>query len=206
MFEQGKRLKQARELTHINRTLFSARHKISINSMNAWETGQTRFSEDKAHLLCQALAADGVVTSVDWLMTGVGDEPHTQNLAKKDDKACMTEDNIINREIALIKQYYAPCFIYTVHDDSCLPLYQPHDVVGGMLLAEPTLDKLRGQICIVELMNNAKVIRRIDDYKDGNVWCLSIVNPQSQLSNQQVVELKLKSIAPIIWFRRPVQR
>ena len=65
MSEQSQRLKQARELTLINRTLFCARHKISINSMNAWETGQTRFSDDKAHLLAQALAKDGVMVSAE---------------------------------------------------------------------------------------------------------------------------------------------
>ena len=206
MSEQIQRLKQARELTLINRTLFCARHNISINSMNAWETGQTRFSEDKAQLLAQALAKAGVRVSAEWLMTGVGDEPVVQNIALEDVKAYTTEDDIIGHEIALIKQHYQPCFIYTIHDDSCLPLYQPHDVVGGMLLAEPILEKLKGQICIVELMNNAKVIRRIDDYKGDNVWCLSVINSQSQLSNQQVVDLQLKAIAPIIWFRRPVQR
>ena len=206
MLTPGKRLKMARELTHINRTVFCQRHKISINSMNAWETDQIRFSDAKASMLCQTLSQEGVHITLSWLLTGIGDDPQYKNTSVFHKQGGHSaEDDHIWLEISRLKQHYGHCIVYTVNDDSCMPFYKPGDVVAGVAHEKPTIIDLYHQFCIIELINSAKVIRRIDGWHEDNLWQVSCINKDSQLSNQNNTELELKSIVPIIWFRRKIQ-
>lgn len=206
MLTPGKRLKMARELTNISRTLFCQRHKISLNSMNAWETDHARFSEEKANLLCETLEQDGVIVNKEWLITGQGDVPYFKDVATRNRETSFgAEDDEIRFEANRLKHFYGQCFIYHIHDDSAMPFYQPGDIVGGVPINQPIFEHIKGQLCIVELINGAKVIRRIDDYKADDSWNVSCINIYSQIANQQNVNLKLKAIAPIIWFRRKIQ-
>jgi transcriptional regulator with XRE-family HTH domain len=199
----GDRLRDARDLTGLMRTAFCRKHGLNIHSMNAWETNLSKFSEKSAQKICDALLREGVDTSVSWIMDGLGEKPVHTPTSRQLEYGSAQEESEIWREMARFKHYYPDALTMTLTDDSCLPLYRPGDFLGGVAGAL-TLESLVGQLCLMNLDNDCKVIRIIESVGGENTVTARCLNEHSQIIHQKSDTFKIQSAAPITWFRRRV--
>lgn len=198
----GDRLREVRDLTGLMRTAFCRKHGLNIHSMNAWETNLSKFSEKSAQKICEALAREGVETSVSWIMEGIGEKPIHTPLSRQLDPQPAQEEEEIWREMTRFKHYYPDAIMLTLTDDSCLPLYRPGDFLGGV--ARTNVESLVGQLCLINLENDCKVIRIVESISGENTITARCLNENSQIIHQKSDTFKIQSVAPITWFRRRV--
>src|SRR3989344_9374349 len=78
----GDRLRRARILAGIaTRREFEKKYQISANTLQGWEQGKNPLSKKGAKRVIEALKAEGLMCSLEWLMHGSGVPPRPFEIA-----------------------------------------------------------------------------------------------------------------------------
>lgn len=151
--EAASRLKQARSLIMLPRTILARKHKISPNSLAAWENGTSSFSQEVAENLASILEKEGIKVSSDWIMSGKGNEPKVSNLNFNHNfsqPAISDGEEFIWRATFSFKEFYKDCLTLIMHDDTALPFYRPGDHIGGKVIKEDKIPFIEDEPLIVD--------------------------------------------------------
>jgi transcriptional regulator with XRE-family HTH domain len=171
--ERGKRLKQLRGLTGLNREQFAQKATVSKTSISIWEHGREGgLSKAGAQKVICAAQDLGVICDTDWLLSGLGASPH---LAAQPPKIILPATVTINREqeIAAFLQTYDDAVVIEIVDNDCLPAYRKGDKVGGLWsqvqseslnFTEDYIVEVEGQLTIKKIANNNDSVSHYDLY------------------------------------------
>jgi transcriptional regulator with XRE-family HTH domain len=71
----GKRIRQARLLSELERKDLEQMYGISHNAMNSWENAKKKISPISVVKLCKAFREERWVVTPEWIYTGKGEKP-----------------------------------------------------------------------------------------------------------------------------------
>lgn len=210
----GERLRRARILAGIStRREFEERYSISANTLQGWEQGKNPLSKKGAKRIVEALKNEGLMCSLEWLLTGDGipprafemnrDIPADTDFANMLDKMDLQEEKAIYQELQAFKTNNPNPIIITISDDTMQPQYREGDYVAGIRLTKPEdIAKHLGEPCIVELVDHTILARHLHaDIKPG-CYTLSCTNFRSKQAPLTISNAQIISAAPILWHRR----
>ena len=200
------RLRYARELTGLSRTLFCKKYDLSHSSLAQWEQGVKNFSKNAAKRIAECLLERGVQVAPEWLLTGEGPEPTTMDLKvfQSDNLGKLSfvdEEQLIWREASAFKNYYKESLTLHINDDTAYPHYVPGDFVGGKIISENELPLYENKPLLVKCEGVIK-LRIVEQGSKPGLYTLTCLN-QSTLWDKPILKnIKIEQVAPIIWFRR----
>lgn len=215
----GERLRRARILAGITtRREFEKKYRISANTLQGWEQGKNPLSKKGAKRIIEALKAEGVICSLEWLMSGAGVPPRQFEINNQDIVSAHDFENFLNhlnlqeeqaiyQELQSFKSHNPNPIIITVPDDAMMPQFHSGDYIGGIRLnkAEDIAAHL-GEACIVELADHTILPRYIHADSELGTYTLSCTNFQSKAAPLNIFNVRIISAAPILWHRRKLKR
>jgi transcriptional regulator with XRE-family HTH domain len=201
------RLKYARELTGLSRTLFCKISNLSLSSVSHWENGEQKYSRQAAEQLTKSLKERGIQVSVEWLMEGVGHEPRAFNEQKDNQStfnvsAVLDEEEFIWRESTAFAKFYKDCLVHIIPDDSSFPLYKPRDHIGGKIIPQEAISLFKADPFIVELEDGSIMLRYLEETSKVGIYHLRSINQATVMTKPLIKNVRIKHAAPVIWFRR----
>ena len=213
----GERLRRARMLAGITtRREFEIRHKISANTLQGWEQDKNPLSDKGARRVVDALKAEGLFCSVEWLTHGTGMPPRPYEMLNaglsepvRVDKTLtdmnLREEQSIYQETQLFKQLNPNSIVINITDDAMEPYLSTGDYVGGVQLYEANINKYLGSICILELENNLILTRYLHAGTKDGLYIASCTNHKTRANVPlNLYNIKVVSAAPILWHRKKI--
>lgn len=211
----GERLRRARVLAGLaTRREFEAKYRISANTLQGWEQGKNPLSEKGAKRVVEAFNNEGLLCTLEWLLYGTGMPPRpyemlrmgvntnlkrlTQNLEQLN----LEEEERIYRETQLFREQYQGSIVLSIVDDSMLPYFKEGDHVGGVQVPNQDMHHYLNELCILELENNVILPRLLQKGSRDDVYTVSCTNPTSKSAPLNLIDVKIISVAPIIWHRK----
>lgn len=209
----GLRLKKARLMAGFTRQALESKYGISVNTLQAWESAKSPLSFKGANKIIQALQDSGLECSIDWLLHGIGPSPRLNDeinipgmfsLQKQQNNNQLNwdDESAILREVECFRTSNLNSIVSIVTDDSMLPIYFIGDYVGGKRKTTETFDKYIGINCLIETIEGMTIIRRLERGNAHSLYTLSCINPNTTVPSPVLYNVKIISIAPIIWHRR----
>ena len=210
----GDRVKRARILAGITtRKQFEKKHDISANTLQGWEQGKNPLSKKGAHRIVESLKQEGLICSVEWLLTGNGMPPrsyeslHSGIEATTLDNQTLVEQNLkeeelIYKEVQLFKQNNPNAIVISITDNAMEPYFTCGDYLGGIRVTNTKIDQYINQLCIVELENNLILPRFLQKSPTEGRYTVSSTNPKATTPPLNYYNTKVIAIAPIIWQRK----
>jgi transcriptional regulator with XRE-family HTH domain len=211
--EVGSRIASLRILAGITREEFCRKYNINEYTLQAWELGRNKMRKQAAEKLCIALAAEkDIICTVDWIYYGKGLSPYcrsnnseTKLLIKKVDDE--NPENLRDQEMIL---HYESDFFKRLHalsspvvviseDNAMYPLYEKGDYLGGLPVPGEYIDRLHGEVCIIETSFQVYEVRRF--LKGEGCFVLVPLNPEFKMITLE----SIKGIFEIIWHRKHPQ-
>jgi transcriptional regulator with XRE-family HTH domain len=209
---KAERLLQLRKLAKLSRNDAAQMAGVSVYTYKGWENA--RFGgipQRRAALLVDMYQAEGIKSSVDWIMQGTGEPPNKllcyQYTIFKDTIANPANQSPKNIEQLRIKaeleffcnNYSWETMSLTVPDDAMEPYFLQGDLVAGTKTSNTDFEKMNGSNCIVRTKNNKILLRQIHKSKTKDLFTLLCLNRKHQLALHDV---ELVDIAPVIWIRK----
>jgi transcriptional regulator with XRE-family HTH domain len=213
----GDRLRRARILAGIStRREFEKKYQISANTLQGWEQGKNPLSKKGAKRIIEALKIEGLICSLEWLMSGAGVPPRpfemTHNTFAPADmenffaQLSLHEEQAIYQELQTFKTHNPNAIIITISDDTMEPQFHADDYVGGIRFSKPEdIAQYVGQACIVELADHTILPRYLHADETGN-YTLSCTNFQSKNPPLNIFNARILSAAPILWHRKKLMK
>jgi len=210
----GDRLRRARILAGIStRREFEKKYSVSANTLQGWEQGKNPLSKKGAKRVIEALKAEGLICSMEWLMHGAGMPPRPFEMlgpgaSSSELEAALTttslqEEQAIYEELQTFKKHNPNPIIITVSDDTMEPQYHAGDYIAGTRLCQPEeIHPYFGQACIIELTDHTILPRYLHPGSEPDTYTLSCTNYQSKSTPLNIFNAKVISVAPILWHRR----
>lgn len=212
----GERLRRARVLAGIaTRREFEKKYQVSANTLQGWEQGKNPLSKKGARRIIEALKAEGLICSMEWLIHGNGMPPRpfemihpNATLSENDMENALSQTNLqeeqaIYEELQTFKTHNADPIIITISDDTMSPQYRVGDYVGGTRICNLSdIAAYFGQACIIELADHAILPRYVHPGTEPETVTLSCTNYQSKNPPLNIFNAKIISAAPILWHRR----
>ena len=212
----GDRLRRARILAGIaTRREFEKKYQISANTLQGWEQGKNPLSKKGARRIIEALKTEGLICSMEWLMNGAGMPPRPFEMVNPGfissdndmenalTKANLHEEQAIYEELQAFKAHNPNPIIITISDDTMEPQYHSGDYIAGTRICNPSeMVIYYGQACIVELEDHTIMPRYVHPGTEPGTVTLSCTNYQSKNPPLNIFNIKVISIAPILWHRR----
>lgn len=215
----GERLRRARILAGIStRREFEKKYQISANTLQGWEQGKNPLSKKGAKRIIEALKAEGLICSLEWLIHGTGVPPRafemTNNVLTSSadmenffNQVNLQEEQAIYQELQTFKSNNNNAIIITISDDAMEPQFRAGDYVGGVRLSRSEDIQLYcGQPCIVELADHTIIPRTVHVDVETGGYTLSCTNFQSKNPPLNIFNAKVLSAAPILWHRKKLVR
>ena len=210
----GFRIDLAFKVAQSNIDTFCLRHNIPRSTLFAWKRGITPLSYKGAERLVKAFKNDDIICTTDWFLEGKGLPPrtlkevHQGTLPAFDDyKMDQDFDETLDEEIKLLKeieyfcQMYANSKVLLVTDDGMMPTISPGDYVAGLTVAANEIQTALHKICLVELLNDQILVRYLSQGSQEGCYTLSCLNPRTCVPLPTLFDIKVKSVAPIVWVR-----
>ena len=198
--EQGKRLRALREIAGLTQKELSELSKVAESTIRQWETGRSNgISIKGAYKVVKACNSCNIICDADWLLDGKGNAPkYTSGYQPKSTVKAQTIyiEKQIEEEIKFFcEQSYKPIF-FRIEDNSMLPYYQLGTYVGGTLCSEKEIKNLNNRNCIVVLISNQFLVRKVKvNKKTGKVSLYATNEKQKEiyptLHNVEVLSLAL---------------
>jgi len=210
----SRRLMQLRKLAKLSRQDIAQLAGVSASTYRGWESA--RFGgipKKRAILLIDALKAEGINSSSNWLIYGTEDPPkkiicyqNTQLQKALIDSTKQQSPEVIE-ELRVKAELEFFCnnnnwetISLIVPDDAMEPCFLEGDLVAGIKVPHKDLSKIIGLNCIVRTKNKI-LLRQIQKSNIEELVALLCLNPdikhQIILRNEEIVD-----VAPIIWTRR----
>ena len=210
----GARIKRARIIAGIaTRRQFEEQYNISSNTLQGWEQGKNPLSLKGAKRIVEALKAEGLICSTEWLMTGEGMPPRAYEMVNAglgntllDNEQFieqnLKEEQIIYAETQLFKKCHPGSVVITISDDSLEPYFSIGDTIGGIQISNENISKYVNRRCILELENNLILPRVLQMGKHPDRYTVCSTNPNTLSTPLNLYNVKVISVAPIIWHRK----
>lgn len=214
----GDRLKRARILAGVStRREFEKKYHISANTLQGWEQGKNPLSKKGAKRIIEALKAEGLMCSLEWLINGSGVPPRPfeinheftrgMDIEKIFTELNFQEEQAIYQELQTFKTHNPNPIIITISDDAMEPIFRLGDYIGGIRLMCPEdIQPHLGQPCIVELTDHTIIPRHLHADTESGTYTLSCTNFQSKHAPLTIFNARIISAAPILWHRRKLTR
>jgi transcriptional regulator with XRE-family HTH domain len=177
--KRGQRVKFVRNMVGMTGEQFAERCDVVRSTITGWERGgENGLTEKGAKKIELAMEKEGISCSHLWLLHGIGSRPEifdpsklsrlyypvlesNGNVAVKEPLIEASNGSFLE-EIKFFEKHHPASFIYTLPDDSMLPIYQKHDCVGGLKLNYYQFELAQDKICIILLKSNpTPLLRRI---------------------------------------------
>lgn len=198
--QRGNRIFYIRKkLLKMTRDQFCQGFHYTSQSLKAWELAWGGgISESRAHLLVKHLRSLGVHCTVPWIMHGVGPEPRLLTDQEQHNLVLSEDEDYLADELLFFEQR-AGAHTAVVADDSLHPILRVGDYVGGFEIQQP--DKAYGQECLVIDYQDHAYIRILQKGDYDQTYHLTSYNLDTT-AFQEIRNIKLKHIIPIVWIRR----
>lgn len=205
---RAKRLKMIRQMTGLNRHDFAKKYHISFSNFQNWEGPRYGgLTEQAAKKILQGCDAEGIHTTLEWLMYGVGTGPKITELFYS--KTCdsvgriysVNEDSeiyFVNREIVLFEQNKQELLEMIVSDDGMEPLYKVGQYVAGKFYTGNDLAKVVNTDCIVKLLDEKLVLRSLKPGSSDNLFNLVCINSQTKVNKPVIYDIPIEAAAPVM--------
>ena len=212
---KAERLIQLRKLAKLSRKDTAQMAGVSVSTYKGWENA--RFGGiplKRAVLLTDTFQAEGIKSSVNWLIHGAGDQPKkilcyqiTQFKEAIAGSAKQQSPEAIEQlRIKAELEFFCNNNDWTtlsliVPDDAMAPYFLPGDFVAGVKVLHENFDATVGLNCIARTKNNKILLRQIQKSSTKDLFTLLCLNPNCK---QQFIlhDAELVDIAPVLWFRR----
>lgn len=209
---RGKRVALLRRLTGLSRRIMHDKYGIPKTTLQNWEEGKGSGLSDKgAHKLISLLKADGIISSYEWLMFGLGKWPIVvegspyalpQNI-QNPSHLIEEQDQFITEELQLFHQHYPHSAIdYMVADDAMEPRFIKNEYVAGIRHHGQLIENLIGLDCIVQTSDGDLLLRHIKKRELNGLYILSCSNMNTIIDKPILYDIELIMAAPVIWARR----
>lgn len=211
---KAQRLIQLRKLAKLSRKDIAQMANVSAFTYKGWENA--RFGgipQKRAALLVDIFQTEGIKSSVDWIMQGIGEPPKkivsyqiTQLQEAVADPNTQTPENIEQLRVKAELEFFCnnndwETLSLTVPDDAMAPCFLQEDLVAGIKVPNEDFDKAVGLNCIVRTKNNKILLRQLQNSNTKNLFSLLSLNLNSK-QPPILHDVELTDIAPVIWFRR----
>jgi len=197
----AERVRFVRSLTKLSRGAFESKYGINKNTLKSWELGINTLTEKSAIQIADTIRNEGFSCSPEWLIFGVGPEPKSFNSGDPLLSAISEQSKIIY-EAEYFKKNNENSIVTMVTDLSMFPSYGAGDYVGGILEGDiqyiEKLEKFIGKTCIVYLIKEILIIRKIIKGKDNFLLLCPINN---EFEAEFVAINDVQALACIIWHR-----
>ena len=183
---------------------FCEKHSLNRFTIQSWEIGRNNINVHRVVRFCDALSAEGVFCSPDWLLKGKGGAPvklsSRQDLPVESLKSETAEEQkLVQSEIQLFRENQIKLgrepIVVELGDQAMRPYFSKGDFVGGCLLPQRSIETLLGQIAIVGIGSKNYVVRRL--MKESTNYLLV----PAEFTERVVSLNKLENIAKIVWHR-----
>lgn len=213
----GERLRRARILAGIStRREFEEKYLISANTLQGWEQGKNPLSKKGAKRIIEALKNEGLICSLDWLLSGQGVPPRAFEMNKEVSAETdlenmlaqmhLQEEQAIYQELQTFKSHNPNPIIITISDDTMEPQFREGDYVAGVRLTKPEdIQRHLGEPCIVELIDHTILARHLHTDTKLGYYTLSCTNHRSKQGPLTIANAQIISAAPILWHRRKLK-
>jgi len=195
----GERLRYARGLLGLTRTILQNEYNISHNTMSAWEIGRVQLTSKGALKLSKVFLELGLICHPEWLLCKSEDRPYfVQNSPVTDE--IFSANVCVLREVEAFKTINPNPIVIMVPDDGMLPRYEPGDFIGGNLHKSDDIRKLVGNNCIIETTSGDIYFRRLIHGLNDGSFTLSCLNPNTSEA-PILTNIKVASAAQVVWHR-----
>lgn len=203
--ERASRVRYVREVVlRLTREQLSKNSGIPINSLTNWEKVRNQgLSEAGAKRLVQAYRAEGIICTIEWLLYGSGNKPTSPYLSQEssvNQPIKTSEEEAIQQELTLFRQFYADSIDTIIADDNMAPCFWPGDVVAGKCYVGEAINKAIGLPCIIRLSSGVTLVRIVDIGEKAGCFNLTCTNSNSHL--KVIKDAPITVAAPILWIRR----
>lgn len=210
-YAKAKRVRSARMLAGLKRQDLQERYSIHENTLKLWEkpspTGKG-LTEKGAKRLIDALKAEGIECTVQWLLTGYGEGPR---LTENDNIEFghieiplpeLNQDLAILKEVQFFQDINKETMVLLITDNNMAPFFQIGDYVGGYKRQGKEIMTLVNLDCIVELKDGTMLVCRISPTKEEGFYNIAQISVDSSLTNKKISGHYINSAALIIWHRK----
>lgn len=207
--ERADRLRRLRNLANLSRKELCDGADININTYIGYEVGRygglTQKGTDK---IIPFIATQGVYSTSEWLMYGVGPSPHVitniidMTEKKEPLKSLDQEEKNIIEELHLFHKHYKNAIDCRINDDGMSPKYDKGDFVAGIRHSGISINNLIGTDCIVQIDEGMIFVRGLCKRRVKGTYTLMCSNPKTMVVRPVIYDVKIIFAAPILWHRR----
>jgi hypothetical protein len=209
--QRGNRLKLLRtELLRLSRNALAEIYNIPAGTIQNWEDARHGgLTEKGARRFIEVLNSQGINCKLEWLLYGIGQPPeqlatrHQKGIVQKITATAQTKelDNIA-KELMLFYEHIANAVDMIVSDDAMLPRYLPGDHLAGKRYFNEDLNKLVGQVCIIQTQSGIMTVRQLLPGSKQDHYDLIASNKESKIEDLNLFDMRIFSAAPVLWIRR----
>ena len=206
---RGNRIKALRKYLRYSRRAWCEKHGFPTGTLQNWEDGRNGgLTERGAQRLLGVLNAEGIHTTLEWLLYGIGNDPTGDNgvvtLPQTTGNPIKHDHDAITQELQLFLQLH-PHGIHTiVQDDGFSPqLALGFHVAGTQHFGHDIIQCLH-EDCIVKTQRGKILVRRLESGSQEGLYHLVCTNESSKNTMAPQNDIALFSAAPIIWIRKPL--
>jgi hypothetical protein len=210
----GFRIDLALQIARINVDRFCSKHNIPRSTLFAWKRGIQSLTVKGAERLVKAFEHENLICTTNWFLEGTGLPPRTLKeveqgalpvlgyyKTEQDFDETLDEEIKLLREIEFFRQMYANSRVLLVTDDGMMPIIKPGDYVAGLTVAKDQIDTTLNQICLIELSSDQIFLRHLSKGSGPECYILSCLNPRTSVESPTLFNVKIKSVAPLVWIR-----
>lgn len=201
------RIQSVRKALKLSRHQFHKTFAIPIGTLQHWENPEDPcgLSEKGAHKLSEALAAWHIRVSPEWLLHGIGRKPSlpakfqtlpSMSIASRD------LSSSIEKELAFFYSLHRDAMDITLDDDSMRPYLMTGDHVAGIKHYDADIAHCIGKDCICVTQSNNLIVRLLCESDIPGLYTLKARNVETRTAKPILYDIKLTSVAPVIWIRR----
>jgi transcriptional regulator with XRE-family HTH domain len=197
----AERIRFVRSLTNLSREAFQSKYGINKNTMKSWELGINSLTEKSAHQISEAIKNEGFCCSPEWLIFGLGSEPRS---ISSDETILneISEQSKVIYEAEYFKKNNSNSEVVMITDLSMSPNYTVGDYVGSTLeknIDHPDkLTKFIGKICIVHLLKEIIIVRKIIKGPNNHTLLCPI---NTEYDAEIITYNDIQSIGRVVWYR-----
>ncbi len=224
---RAKRARGVREFLRYSRRKLCEKYDMKASTLQSWEKVRWNgLSEGGAINLARAYQAEGLNVTVEWLLFGIGEDPlkdaYTKRIAKvapalapefetiavavkapkNAEREKIPEDETVAQELRYFHQLHPTSVDALIVDDGLAPWLVPGDRVAGKRLFEEDIEKAVDHICIVQTLTGKVLIRQVKRSHEADRYTLICTNPNTTVSERILDNIKLFSVAPVLWIRK----
>lgn len=198
-------------LRYSRRVLASKYPFLKEGTLQNWE--DARFgglTENGARQLAKAYQSEGLDCREEWLFYGIGpspfESPYTVGVNQRFPvlEAKMDYKTLVTKGLELLYQYHHNTVDAIVADDGMQPGLWVGDHVAGIRYFSEDFDSILYTPCIIQTQLGELLVRLLTPGSKAERYTLRCANPDTQINQPLLVDIRIFSAAPILWVSRDI--